>query len=157
MDPLVSGFWGVFFGTAGLTLTGALLMYARTRRKVPLRMALSLWSRYSYLIELREVMAHGPSYDPVTRMRSHAETGELVGALFNPSARDNKPVGVIAVSIGNLYALEQLHGRFAVNHALFGCARACATSRASAISCAGLSESRASSRKPSSPSRPIST
>jgi GGDEF domain-containing protein len=31
-------------------------------------------------------------------------------------------VGVIAIAIGNLYALEQLHGRGAVNHALFVCA-----------------------------------
>jgi GGDEF domain-containing protein len=82
----------------------------------------ALWSRYSYLIELREVMAHGPSYDPVTRMRSHAETGQLVGAVFQPSEGESRPVGVIAISIGNLYALEQLHGRFAVNHALFVCA-----------------------------------
>ena len=82
----------------------------------------ALWARYSYLIELREVMAHGPSYDPVTRMRSHAETGQLVGAVFNPLDGGSRPVGVIAISIGNLYALEQLHGRFAVNHALFVCA-----------------------------------
>jgi GGDEF domain-containing protein len=86
-------------------------------------MALSLWARYSYLIELREVMAHGPSYDPVTRMRSHAETGQLVGTLFRPTeGGETRPVGVIAISIANLYALEQLHGRGAVNHALFICA-----------------------------------
>ena len=85
-------------------------------------MALSLWARYSYLIELREVMAHGPSYDPVTRMRSHAETGQLVGDLFRHSDGESRPVGVIAISIANLYSLEQLHGRGAVNHALFICA-----------------------------------
>ena len=45
-------------------------------------MAAALWARYSYLIELREVVAHGPSYDPVTRMRSHAETGQMVGLAF---------------------------------------------------------------------------
>ncbi len=84
--------------------------------------SVALWSRYSYLIELREVMAHGPSYDPVTRMRSHAETGQLVGAVFGPGDGQARPVGVIAISIGNLYALEQLHGRGAVNHALFVCA-----------------------------------
>jgi GGDEF domain-containing protein len=82
----------------------------------------AVWARYSYLLELREVMAHGPAYDPVTRMRSHAETGQLVGAVFKPGEGENRPVGVIAVSIGNLYALEQLHGRGAVNHALFVCA-----------------------------------
>ena len=82
----------------------------------------ALWARYSYLIELREVMAHGPSYDPVTRMRSHAETGQLVGSVFQPLDGENRPVGVVAISIGNLYALEKLHGRFAVNHALFVCA-----------------------------------
>jgi GGDEF domain-containing protein len=82
----------------------------------------ALWARYSYLIELREVMAHGPSYDPVTRMRSHAETGQMVGDLFKHIDGESKPVGVIAISIGNLYALEKLHGRGAVNHALFVCA-----------------------------------
>jgi GGDEF domain-containing protein len=85
-------------------------------------MASTLWARYSYLIELREVMAHGPSYDPVTRMRSHAETGQLVGAVFSQTEGESRPVGVIVISIANLYALEQLHGRGAVNHALFICA-----------------------------------
>ncbi len=82
----------------------------------------ALWERYSYLIELKEVMAHGPSYDPVTRMRSHAETGQMVGAVFNRAGGASRPVGVIVISIGNFYALEQLHGRGAVNHALFVCA-----------------------------------
>lgn len=84
----------------------------------------AMWGRYSYLIELRRVMSYGPSYDPVTRMRSHAETGQLVGAVFGAADADAEPgpVGVVAVSIGNLYALEQLHGRGAVNHALFICA-----------------------------------
>ena len=80
------------------------------------------WARYSYLLELREVMAHGPSYDPVTRMRSHAETGQLVGAVLGSAAGEPRSVGVIAIAIGNLYALEQLHGRGAANHALFVCA-----------------------------------
>jgi GGDEF domain-containing protein len=84
--------------------------------------SVAIWERYSYLLELREVMAHGPAYDPVTRMRSHAETGQMVGAAFNHADGLARPVGVIAVSIGNLYALEQLHGRGAVNHALFVCA-----------------------------------
>jgi GGDEF domain-containing protein len=84
--------------------------------------SVAVWARYSYLLELREVMAHGPAYDPVTRMRSHAETGQMVGAAFDQPDGQSRPVGVIAVSIGNLYALEQLHGRGAVNHALFVCA-----------------------------------
>jgi GGDEF domain-containing protein len=86
-------------------------------------MASVLWRRYSYLLELAEVMAHGPSYDPVTRMRSHSETGQMVGDLF--FRREDGPsrsIGVIAVSIANLYALENLHGRAAFNHALFVCA-----------------------------------
>jgi GGDEF domain-containing protein len=85
-------------------------------------MASALWARYSYLIELREVMSQGPSYDPVTRMRSHAETGLMVGDVFKYTEGESRPVGVIAISIGNLYALEKLHGRGAVNHALFVCA-----------------------------------
>lgn len=86
-------------------------------------MAMVLWARYSYLIELREIVAHGPRYDPVTRMRSHAETGQMVGlAFFSEHAEGPRPMGVIAVSIGNLYTLEMLHGRAAVNHALFVCA-----------------------------------
>lgn len=81
-----------------------------------------LWARYSYLLELAEVMAHGPSYDPVTRMRSHSETGQMVGDAFFKREGDGRPIGVIAVCIGNLYALENLHGRAAFNHALFVCA-----------------------------------
>jgi GGDEF domain-containing protein len=86
-------------------------------------MAAALWVRYSYLIELREAVSHGPRYDPVTRMRSHAETGQMVGLAFFRRHDDfDRPVGVIVVSIGNLYTLENLHGRAALNHALFVCA-----------------------------------
>jgi GGDEF domain-containing protein len=85
-------------------------------------MAAALWRRYSYLLELSEVMAHGPSYDPVTRMRSHSETGQLVGDVFFHREAEARPVGVLAVCIANLYALENLHGRAAFNHALFICA-----------------------------------
>ncbi|WP_341915698.1 diguanylate cyclase [Polaromonas sp. YR568] len=115
-------------------------------------MAAALWTRYSYLIELHHVMAMGPSYDPVTRMRSLSETGQMVGDIFRrrrdepagPEAaragdggngaegwtdevlpapdRSMARIGVMVVSIGNLYALERLHGMAAVNHALFVCA-----------------------------------
>jgi GGDEF domain-containing protein len=85
-------------------------------------MAGAMWTRYSYLLELSEVLAHGPSYDPVTRMRSHSETGQMVGDLFFHRDAEARPVGVIAICIGNLYALENLHGRAAFNHALFVCA-----------------------------------
>ena len=82
-----------------------------------------LWRRYSYLLELAEVMAHGPSYDPVTRMRSHSETGQMVGEMFfRREDGPSRPIGVIAICIANLYALENLHGRAAFNHALFVCA-----------------------------------
>lgn len=81
-----------------------------------------LWARYSYLVDLSEVMAHGPSYDPVTRMRSHSETGQMVGDVFFRREADAKPIGIIAICIANLYALENLHGRAAFNHALFICA-----------------------------------
>lgn len=86
-------------------------------------MATAMWLRYSYLIELRQVVAHGPAYDPVTRMRSHTGTGEMVGmAFFNQREDLSRPVGVAVISIGNLYTLEKLHGRAALNHALFVCA-----------------------------------
>jgi GGDEF domain-containing protein len=85
-------------------------------------MAAALWSRYSYLLELSEVMAQGPNYDPVTRMRSHSETGQMVGDVFLRRQGESRSVGVIAVALGNLYALENLHGRAATNHALYLCA-----------------------------------
>ena len=85
-------------------------------------MASALWSRYSYLLELSEVLAHGPSYDPVTRLRSHSETSHMIGSVFYRSPGDTRSVGVLLVTIGNLYALENLHGRAACNHALFVCA-----------------------------------
>lgn len=82
-----------------------------------------LWLRYSYLIELREVRSQGPRYDPVTRMQSSAATGHMVVQAFQRQAHHPaRPVLLIAVSIGNLYALENLHGRAALNHALFVCA-----------------------------------
>jgi GGDEF domain-containing protein len=81
-----------------------------------------LWARYSYLLELSEVLAHGPTYDPVTRMRSHSETGQMVGDVFFRRDAEARPIGVLAISIANLYALENLHGRAAFNHALFVCA-----------------------------------
>ncbi len=81
-----------------------------------------LWARYSYLLELSEVLAHGPSYDPVTRMRSHLETGQMVGDVFFHRDAEARPIGVLAICLANLYALENLHGRAAFNHALFVCA-----------------------------------
>lgn len=85
-------------------------------------MAAALWMRYHYLIELREVMAYGPSYDPVTRMRSHSETGLMVGDAFKNYRENPVPLGMIVVSIGNLFVLQKLYGQAAVNHALFVCA-----------------------------------
>ncbi|MBC5764299.1 diguanylate cyclase domain-containing protein [Ramlibacter albus] len=85
-------------------------------------MAAALWTRYSYLLELSEVMAHGPSYDPVTRMRSHSETSQMLGDIFVRRPGERQPIGIVVVSIANLYALENLHGRAAFNHALFLCA-----------------------------------
>lgn len=85
-------------------------------------MASALWARYSYLIELHHVMALGPSYDPVTRMLSHTETDQMIGDAFRQHRSDPAVLGVIVVSLGNLYALEKLHSLAAVNHALFVCA-----------------------------------
>lgn len=85
-------------------------------------MASALWTRYSYLIELRQVMVYGPGYDPVTRMRSHTETGQMIGDAFRHYRSEPASMGVIVVSISNLYVLEKLHGTAAVNHALFVCA-----------------------------------
>ncbi len=81
---------------------------------------LMLWLRYSYLIELREAQAQGPRYDPITRMQSTAATGQMVGQAFlRQKHAPTRPVVLIAISISNLYALENLHGRAALNHALF--------------------------------------
>ncbi len=85
-------------------------------------MAAVLWSRYAYLIELNKLMAYGPSYDPVTRMRSHHETGQMVGAVFKSFRDKPQQLGIVALTIANLYALEKLYGAQAVNHALFICA-----------------------------------
>lgn len=81
-----------------------------------------LWSRYAYLIELHMLLAYGPNYDPVTRMRSHQGTGHMVSAAFKTFRDKPQPIGVVVLTIANLYALEQLHGAAAVNHALFVCA-----------------------------------
>lgn len=85
-------------------------------------LAYFMWKRYVYLIELHEVMAHGPGYDPVTRMRSHLETGQMVGNIFRSFRDKPSPMGVVVLTIANLYALQQLYGIAAVNNAFFVCA-----------------------------------
>jgi GGDEF domain-containing protein len=85
-------------------------------------MASVLWIRYSYLIELNQALAYGPSYDPVTRMRSNSETNNMLNTVFRHYRDQPVPMGVIVVSIANLYVLEKLYGLAAVNHALFVCA-----------------------------------
>ena len=85
-------------------------------------LAYIIWTRYEYLIELHEVMAHGPGYDPVTRMRSHQETGQMVDSIFKDFRNKPSPMGVVVLTIANLYMLEQLHGAAAVNKAFFVCA-----------------------------------
>ncbi|MDB5891396.1 MAG: hypothetical protein JWP47_2227 [Polaromonas sp.] len=82
-------------------------------------MATMLWARYSYLIVLHEVMSHGPSYDAVTRMRSHVETERMVDSVFAKMRDDPAPLGLLVLTIVNFYALNKLHGQAAVNHALF--------------------------------------
>lgn len=126
----VVGTLAMLVGAAGLTWTAVhggapwpLHAISATAGVVYLAtMATALWWRYAYLLELSEVMAHGPSHDPVTRMRSHSETGQLVGDMFFGRDMAGTPLGVIAVTIANLRALENLHGRAAFNHALFICA-----------------------------------
>ena len=85
-------------------------------------MASVLWSRYAYLIELHRLLAYGPTYDPVTRMRSQAGTDQMMGAAFKRFSAKPQPMGVMVLTIANLYALEKLHGVQAVNQALFVCA-----------------------------------
>ena len=84
-------------------------------------LAYFLWTRYAYLVELHDVMVHGSGYDPVTRMRSNAETAELVADVFQKFREKPQPLGVIVLTIANLYTLEKLHGSAAVNSAFFVC------------------------------------
>ena len=140
--PAWVAFWGVSFMLVALC---GLSWIALAREEAPwqvhvasalastaylVSMAVALSARYSYVMELRAALAHGPNYDPVTRMRSHAETGKMVGLAFFAQQHDpSLPLGVIVVSIGNLDAVEKLHGRSALNHAMFVCAgrlRGCA-------------------------------
>ena len=80
-------------------------------------MAWAMWMRYTYAAELRYVLAQGPSFDPVTRLPSHAHAGRLVGSFLRSGSA--RPLGVLAIAIANAAVLEQLHGRAAYNHALF--------------------------------------
>jgi GGDEF domain-containing protein len=81
--------------------------------------AVAMWTRYAYLIEVSKVMTHGPNFDPVTRMPSY-EAGQPMHEL--PHANPNEALAMLAVSISNMKMLEELHGRAAYNHALFLCA-----------------------------------
>jgi GGDEF domain-containing protein len=80
-------------------------------------MGLAMWMRFAYALELKQVLAQGPSFDPVTRLPSHAHAGRLVGSFLRTGPA--QPLGVIAVSLANLSSLENLHGRAAYNHALY--------------------------------------
>jgi GGDEF domain-containing protein len=80
-------------------------------------MGWALWTRYAYALELRQVLAQGPSFDPVTRLPSYAHAGKLVGSFLRSGS--SQPLGVLVVSLANLALLEQLHGRAAYNHALY--------------------------------------
>lgn len=75
--------------------------------------------RYAYLLERKKVMFYGPAYDPITRLRSRSETGQMARDIFDDPATQSEPLGVIVLTIANLYALEKLHGVAAVNSALF--------------------------------------
>lgn len=82
-------------------------------------MAWAVWVRNAYLIEVHQVMRLGPRYDPVTRLRSHAEAGQLLVDAFKRRQQESFGLGVMVITIGNLMALEKLYGMPAVNHALF--------------------------------------
>ena len=75
--------------------------------------------RYAYLLERKKVMEYGPAYDPITRLRSRSETGQMARDIFDNPATQSEPLGVIVLTIANLYALEKLHGIAAVNSGLF--------------------------------------
>lgn len=131
--------WAVVFGVLLLPVCVAGVSWiALDRQGVPLAVhaisalaatlflvgvGVMLWLRYSYLIELREVLAQGPRYDPITRMQSNGATGHMIAQAFaRQQQTPARALVLVAVSIGNLYALENLHGRSALNHALFVCA-----------------------------------
>lgn len=80
-------------------------------------MAFAVWGQFSHLAELRLVRAYGAGYDPVTRMRSVELAGSMINSVF--SARGSGQVGALVIAVGNLHALEHLHGRAEHNQALF--------------------------------------
>lgn len=79
-------------------------------------MAFAVWSQFLHLAELRLVRAYGSGYDPVTRMRSAETAGQLINSVFSSGPGR---VGALAITVANLYSLENLHGRAEHNQALF--------------------------------------
>ena len=75
--------------------------------------------RYAYLLERKKIMEYGPAYDPITRLRSRSETGQMARDIFDKLPHNTQPLGVIVLTVANLYTLEQLHGTAAMNSALF--------------------------------------
>jgi hypothetical protein len=80
--------------------------------------AVAMWTRYAYLIEVSKVMTHGPDYDPITSMPAY----ELGSAVEQAAGPERRACGIIVATIGNLALLDELQGRAAHNHALFVCA-----------------------------------
>lgn len=75
--------------------------------------------RYTYLLERKKVMEYGPAYDPITQLRSRSETSQMARDIFNSQSWKAEPLGMLVVTITNLYVLEKLHGTAALNSALF--------------------------------------
>lgn len=82
-------------------------------------MGFAVWHQFSHLAELRLVRAYGSGYDPVTRMRSLETAGTMINSVFASHGHGKRAVGAIAITISNLYTLENLHGRAEQNQALF--------------------------------------
>ena len=79
----------------------------------------AMWTRYAYLLEVRKAMTYGPNYDPVSGLPIHGPGAPPSEFL---AGSEERPIGLIVISIGNLPMLEELHGRGAYNHAIFACA-----------------------------------
>ena len=75
--------------------------------------------RYAYLLERKKIMEYSPAFDPITTLPTRSETGQMVQRIFDKRPLGTEPLGVIFLTVANLYTLQQLYGISAVNSALF--------------------------------------
>src|SRR5688500_9092755 len=79
MDSVAVGFWGAFFGAAGLSLAAAVLAFRRSARRVAITGSLSAFISVLYAVVL---LGWVPGLSPQGLLRLQAHVAALAAAIL---------------------------------------------------------------------------